>query len=67
MTWTGGFSPVFKGVRTFELQPEGDGSTEFTMAERFSGLFLPFVKRSLPDFEPVFEQYASDLKREAEE
>jgi len=66
MTWTGGFSPIFKGVRTFELRPQGDGSTDFTMAERFSGLLLPLVKSSLPDFEPVFARYASDLKHEAE-
>ena len=66
MTWTGGFFPVFKGVRTFELQPCDDGSTQFAMEERFSGLMLPFVRRSMPDFGPVFERYANDLKREAE-
>ena len=66
MTWTGGFSPVFKGVRTFELRTRGDGSTDFMMKERFSGLMLPFVKGSMPDFGPVFERYANDLKHEAE-
>lgn len=66
MTWTGGFSPVFKGVRTFQLRPRPDGSTDFTMAERFSGLMLPFVKSSLPDFGPVFARYANDLRRAAE-
>jgi len=66
MTWTGGFSPVFKGVRTFELRSRADGSTDFMMEERFSGLLLPLVKRSMPDFGPVFERYASDLKHEAE-
>ena len=66
MTWTGGFSPVFKGVRTFELRPRDDGSTQFAMEERFSGLMLPFVKGSMPDFGPVFERYANDLKLEAE-
>jgi len=66
MTWTGGFSPVFKGVRTFELRPRNDGSTDFAMTERFWGLMLPMLKGSLPDFGPVFERYASDLKHEAE-
>ena len=66
MTWTGGLFPVFKGVRTFELRPCDDGSTEFVMEERFSGLMLPFVKGSMPDFGPVFERYANDLKHEAE-
>ena len=66
MTWTGGFFPLFKGVRTFELKPCRDGSTDFVMEERFSGLVLPLAKRSMPDFGPVFERYANDLKREAE-
>jgi hypothetical protein len=66
MTWTGGFAPLFKGVRTFVLTPRNDGSTEFAMEERFSGLMLPLVKDSMPDFGPVFKHYANDLKREAE-
>jgi hypothetical protein len=66
MTWTGGFAPMFQGVRTFELRPGNDGSTDFAMEERFSGLMLPLIKRSLPDFKPIFERYAGDLKREAE-
>ena len=66
MTWTGGFAPIFKGVRTFSLRPRDDGSTDFVMEERFSGLMLPLVKGSLPDFGPVFASYANDLRREAE-
>ena len=66
MTWTGGFAPLFKGVRTFVLTQQAGGATTFVMQERFSGLMLPLVGRSLPDFGPVFEQYANDLKREAE-
>ncbi len=66
MIWTGGFLPLFKGVRTFELRPGNDGSTEFAMKERFSGLMMPLIKRSLPDFGPVFETYARDLRNEAE-
>ena len=66
MTWTGGFAPLFKGVRTFDLTPRDGGTTIFVMEERFSGLMLPFVGRSLPDFGPVFERYATDLKHEAE-
>ena len=66
MTWTGGFAPVFKGVRRFMLTPRDGAATDFTMTERFSGLLLPLVQRSLPDFGPVFRAYANDLKREAE-
>ncbi len=57
---------MFKGVRTFELAPRADGSTDFAMEERFSGLMLPFARGSMPDFGPVFERYANDLKRAAE-
>ena len=57
---------MLKGVRTFELRRRIDGSTCFTMQECFSGLMLPLAKRSMPDFGPVFERYADDLKREAE-
>ena len=66
MTWAGGFTPIFKGVRTFVLKPRADGSTDFAMTERFSGLMLPLIKASLPDFGPVFERYAKDLKQAAE-
>lgn len=66
MIWTGGFAPVFKGVRRFELRPRSDDSTDFTMEENFAGLMLPLIKRSLPDFRPVFERYARDLRDAAE-
>jgi len=66
MSWTGGVAPIFKGVRTFELKPRSDGSTDFAMKEHFAGLMLPLAKGSMPDFGPVFERFASDLKREAE-
>jgi hypothetical protein len=66
MVWSDGFAPMFKGVRTFTLSPNADGSTLFSMVEVFSGVMLPMIKGSLPDFAPVFETYAADLKREAE-
>lgn len=66
MTWAGGVAPLFRGVRTFRLTPRPDGATDFAMQERFSGLMLPLAKGSMPDFGPVFERFAGDLKREAE-
>jgi len=66
MTWVGGFAPIFRGVRIFNLVKLDDGSTDFTMQETFSGVLMPLLRRSLPDFRPIFERYASDLKREAE-
>ena len=66
MEWSDGFAPMFRGVRTFTLTPNADGSTSFSISEVFSGLMLPMIKGSLPDFGPSFEAYAADLKREAE-
>lgn len=66
MVWSDGMAPMFKGVRTFTLTPNGDGTTTFAMREELSGLMLPMIKGSLPDFAPIFETYAEDLKRAAE-
>lgn len=66
MTWSDGVAPMFKGVRTFQLTPRNDGTTDFAMEERFSGLMLPLAKKAMPDFGPIFERYAADLKKEAE-
>jgi len=66
MVWSDGMAPMFKGERTFTLTPREDGSTDFEMVEVFSGVLLPVIKRSLPDFAPVFDRYALDLKQEAE-
>jgi hypothetical protein len=68
MTWKGGMPlGLFKGIRTFELTPEGNGVTRFTMAERFSGPLVPLIGRTLPDFGPSFEKFANGLKRRAED
>src|SRR6185295_16821211 len=66
MTWSNGLAPVFKGSRSFELRQGTNGSTEFIMAERFSGVVFALIKNKLPDFKPIFERYALDLKKEAE-
>jgi hypothetical protein len=66
MTWNDGMAPMFKGVRTYALAPGKNGSTVFSMVEVFSGIMLPMIAGSLPDFAPSFEQIAKDLKRAAE-
>jgi len=66
MIWSDGFAPLFKGVRTFMLEPRNNGSTDFVMEEHFSGLMFALTKGMLPDFRPIFDAYANDLKREAE-
>lgn len=66
MEWSDGFAPMFRGVRTFAVREVEPGVTEFTMEEVFSGLMLPLIRKSLPDFGPIFEAYARDLARAAE-
>jgi hypothetical protein len=67
MVWSGGMPlGLFKGVRTFRLQPE-DGATRFTMREEYSGPMLPLIWRSMPDLGPSFEQFARGLKSRAEQ
>ncbi len=66
MVWRDGTAPMFTGVRTFTLAPAGDAATTFSMAEVYSGIMLPMIAGSLPDFRASFEQYFADLKREAE-
>ena len=65
LVWSDG-NAVFRGVRTYALTPRSGGPTAFSMEEVFTGFMLPLIGMSLPDFTPVFEQYAADLKKEAE-
>jgi hypothetical protein len=66
MVWSDGVTPIFRGVRTFVLRRRDGDSTDFVMEERFSGVVFALTKRMLPDFRPIFEAYANDLKREAQ-
>jgi hypothetical protein len=67
MVWTGGMPlGLFKGERTFTLQPISDGNIEFSMHEEYTGLMAPLIGRSIPDLQPAFNEFARDLKRAAE-
>ena len=67
MIWTGGMPlGLFKGVRTFTLTPQANGSTEFALREEFSGLLLPLIARSIPNQTKTFEDFAAGLKAFAE-
>ncbi len=67
MVWTGGMPlGLFKGERTFTLKPASNGEVEFSMREKYSGLMAPLIGRSIPDLQPAFDEFASDLKRAAE-
>jgi hypothetical protein len=54
------------GKRTYCLIQKTPDIITFTMTEKVSGLLVPFFLTSLPIFESEFEQFAADLKREAE-
>ena len=66
MVWQSGMAPFFKGVRTFELTSLGETRTQFSMIEKMGGLMFPMAAGQLPDFTAPFEQFAADLKKEAE-
>jgi hypothetical protein len=66
MIWSDGLEAIFKGVRVFTLEPRTDGATDFVMEQHFSGLVFALTKGLMPDFRPIFETYANDLKRESE-
>ena len=67
MTWTGGLPfGLFKGVRTFTLVPQSNGTIDMTVHEVFSGPLLPLFARSLPDMTKPFQDFVAGLKARAE-
>jgi hypothetical protein len=67
MVWSDGMPlGLFRGVRTFELDPEGEGSVRFSMKEVYSGPLAPLIVRTIPDMTDSFEQFADGLKAAAE-
>ena len=55
-----------KGSRVYTLA-KGEGDTvAFTMAEKIGGLLFPLYAKYIPSFDEAFEQFAADLKKEAE-
>jgi hypothetical protein len=66
MSWVGGLPlGLFKGVRTFTLVPK-NGSIDFTIREEFSGPLLFLMGRTIPDMNPVFQNFVAGLKARAE-
>ena len=66
MVWQSGMPlGLFKGRRSFTLEPEG-GGTRFRMREQFSGLLLPIIGRTIPDLQPTFDKFTNGLKTRAE-
>lgn len=67
MLWTGGMPlGLFTGRRTYTLVEHSPGKTTFSMKEEFSGLLAPLITRSIPDLQPLFDEFAACLKRASE-
>ncbi|HOY17321.1 MAG TPA: SRPBCC domain-containing protein [Haliscomenobacter sp.] len=54
------------GNRVYTLIKDDQGHTVFSMAEKIGGLMFPLFARFIPPFDASFEQFAADLKKEAE-
>jgi len=55
-----------KGNRVFTLLPQTEKVTIFDMTEKIGGIMFPMYAGYIPPFDESFEQFASDLKKEAE-
>ncbi|MFN0274953.1 MAG: SRPBCC domain-containing protein [Chitinophagales bacterium] len=55
-----------KGSRTYTLTKSANGTTTFAMSEKIGGLMFPMYAKYIPPFDATFEQFAADLKKEAE-
>ena len=54
------------GNRVYSLSKNDQGNTIFSMQEKIGGLMFPLFARFIPPFDASFEQFAADLKKEAE-
>ena len=54
-----------QGSRVYTITPSGNGVI-FSMSEKIGGFLFPLFSRFIPEFDASFEQFAADLKREAE-
>ncbi len=67
MVWTGGMPlGLFKGERTFTLEPGTDDTTRFTMQEVYSGPLAGMMFRQIPDLSGAFEEFGEAVKKRAE-
>lgn len=55
-----------QGSRVYILAKNDDGTVTFNMTEKIGGLMFPMYAKMIPSFDASFEQFASDLKKEAE-
>lgn len=54
------------GNRVYTITKTSTGSVLFSMTEKIGGPLFPLFARMIPSFDKSFEQFAADLKKEAE-
>ena len=55
-----------QGSRVYSLTNNSNGTVTFSMVEKIGGLMFPLYAKMIPPFDASFEQFAADLKKEAE-
>jgi len=55
-----------QGNRTYTITDKGNGTVLFSMHEKIGGFMFPMYAKQIPSFDQPFEQFAADLKKEAE-
>lgn len=55
-----------QGNRVYSLTRGNGGNTSFSMTEKIGGPLFPLFANMIPSFDRSFEQFAADLKKEAE-
>jgi hypothetical protein len=69
LRWLGhlGVAGIFDGEHSFTIEPHGDGHTRLAQRERFRGLLVPLLARSLDRHTlPAFDLMNQALKHRAE-
>lgn len=55
-----------QGNRVYSISQNPNGTINFSMDEKIGGLMFPLYAKYIPPFDESFEQFAADLKKEAE-
>jgi uncharacterized protein YndB with AHSA1/START domain len=55
-----------QGNRVYTIDKGSGGAVRFTMSEKIGGPLFPLFAKYIPSFDDSFEQFAGDLKKEAE-
>jgi uncharacterized protein YndB with AHSA1/START domain len=54
------------GKRTYRVTPNAGGTVTFSIHEKIGGPLFPLFARMIPPFDAAFDQFAADLKKQAE-